>query len=337
MKKRVVCFLCAIVMALVFYLPCSAQERVYRIDALQITDLLLYRMAYEGFVGELEKNGLVEGKNLKLTRTVIDFDIMNPSIWNKMKGVWNIKSEASHIAADKPDLALTIGAPVTKYARNAITGKGIPLVFTAVVSPVEVGSASPTEGGPGFTGASSSMDIGAALKVVRLVFPGLKTIGIVHSVDDFARMGDPMLLGQSSGFTIITKQVGMGDPILPALESLRNQGAEAFAVPPDPYYSIRKGAAVEELVGYSKEKGTPIISLVIAGIPGAALSVGVDLRYIGALSGHQAAMILLKKSEPESLPILRQKDLTIRVDENIMQALGIELPPEIRSRAGSSD
>lgn len=337
MKKYLAQFLCVIILVVGFSAPCRTQEKTYKIEALQITDLLLYRMAYEGFVKELEKNGLVPGKNVVINRTIIEFDILNPTVWNKVKGVWRIKNEASRIADEKPDLALTIGAPVTKYAKKSITNAGVPLVFTAVVTPTEVGSRSSTEGGPEFTGASSAMDIGVALDVVRLVFPKIKKIGIVYTMDDFNQMGANVRQGQNGGLTILTRQVGMKDPILPALEDLSREGAEAFAVPPDPYYTVMNGKAAEDLISYSSGKGIPVVSLVIADVPGAVLSVGVDLEYIGALSGYQAAMILKKGIKPENLPIMRQKELTIRVDEKLMKTFGIELPPQLRARTQISN
>jgi putative tryptophan/tyrosine transport system substrate-binding protein len=333
MKKSLLGLICVMVMVLGFAAPCSPGAKNYRIEVLQITDLLLYDMAYEGFVEELEKSGLVPGENVTINRTVIDFDILNPSWLNMVKGVLRIRKEASRIADEKPDLALTIGSPVTKYAKNSITRAGIPLVFTAVIFPTEVGSRSQTEGGPGFTGASSFMDMGKAMDVVRLAFPKLTKLGIVYSMDEFARLGKAVKQGQTGGIMILTRQVDIAAPVLPALEALQREGAEAFAVPPDPYYTVLKGKAVDELIRFSTAKGIPIISLVIADIPGAALSVGVDLRYIGALSGYQAVMILKEGAKPENLPILRQKDLTIKADEKLMKAFGVELPPGLRSRA----
>lgn len=337
MKKSLLPFICLISTVLAVSAPCSSGEKNYRIEVLQITDLLLYRMAYDGFVRELGENGLIQGKNVTIKHTVIEFDILNPSLWNRVKGVLSIRREASRIAEEEPDLALTIGAPVTEYARSRITGAGIPLVFTAVTSPTQIGSRSLTEGGPGFTGATSNMDIGKAVEVVRLVFPKLTKLGIVHSVDDFARMGEALNQGQTGGVTILTRQVGIKDPILPALEDLQREGVDAFAVPPDPYYSVMKGRAADELIRFSRAKGIPIISLVIAHVPGAVLSVGVDLEHIGALSGKQATMILKEGVKPETLPILRQKELTIKVDEKLLKAYGLELPPQLRSKAVPAD
>jgi ABC-type uncharacterized transport system substrate-binding protein len=55
----------------------------------------------------------------------------------------------------------------------------------------------------------------------------------------------------------------------------------------------------------------------------------VDFGNIGALSGRQSVKILKDGVMPEALPILQQQDLTIMVDTKVIQALNIQLPPEI--------
>lgn len=149
MKKCMLVFACTALFVFGIQDSVRSGEKVYRVEVLQITDLLLYTMAYEGFVKGLEQEGLVRGKNLVVKRTVIPFDIRKPSLLNRLRGVWRIRQEASRIAGEKPDLVLTIGAPVTKYAKSRIIGAGIPLVFTAVADPKDVDSRSRTRAGPG--------------------------------------------------------------------------------------------------------------------------------------------------------------------------------------------
>src|SRR5690606_11335848 len=100
---------------------------------------------------------------------------------DKMGILFRIRSEASRIAEAKPDLAITIGTPATKYARDKITGAGIPLVFIAVAIPQAAGCPSLTSGGPAVTGATLYMDMKTALKIVKTALPNLKTVGMISS------------------------------------------------------------------------------------------------------------------------------------------------------------
>jgi len=313
-----------------------SQEKSYTVDILQITAIEELQQVYEGFLKELEKNGIIQGKNLTVKRTIIDFDLTNASLTNKIKVYFRIKSEASRIAKEKPDLALTMGTPATKYSKDKIIAANVPLVFTALAFPTLLGCKSSTEPCPGLTGVTTYMDMTEAFKVIRQTIPSMKTMGIVHSDDSnsIAHVEEAKKEGQAAGITVISKQVNMRDRITPALQELRKQGAESFAVPPDPYYGLHGHEKASELIDYAKANKLPVFSLVIDRFPGAVMYIGVDFHTIGTLSGKQAVKILKEGVKPDTLPILRQQDLTIIVDTKLMQSLGIQLPPEILHAAG---
>jgi putative tryptophan/tyrosine transport system substrate-binding protein len=329
MKKKILFF--AVIFIVIFGLrsACPAQEKTYRIEVLQITDLILFQQAYDGFIRELARNGLVQGKNLAVKRTIIDYDINNPTLWKKAKALWRIRREASRIAKEKPDLVLTVGTPVTRYAKDKIIAAGIPLVFTASAFPLEAGCKSLTEAGPGFTGATSHMDMGEAIRIVRVAFPKLRKVGVVYSGNLGPHIDEAIEQGQAHGFTFLTEQAGMSDRIMPLLQDLQKKGVEAFVVPPDPYYIMRNYEAADELARFSRAGGIPIISFVIVRFPGAALYVGIDLELIGSLSGRQAVRILVDGVKPDSLPIMHQDKPAVLVDTKLVKNLGIQLSSEI--------
>jgi putative tryptophan/tyrosine transport system substrate-binding protein len=324
-------FICAVFLITCVSIPGLAQEKNYRVEVLQITDFEELQSVYDGFLKELEKGGILKGRNLKVKRTIIDFDIENPSLVKRINVYLRILREASRIAKEKPDLVLTMGTPVTKYAKDKIIAAGIPLVFTALAFPAEVGCKSLTEAGPGFTGVTTHMNMKDALKIVKQAFPAIKTIGIVHSDDasSIVHVDEAKKEGLYLGITVISKQVGIKAEIVPALKELQKQGVQVFAVPPDPYYELRDHEKARELIEFSKANKTQAFTLVIDKIPGATLYVGVDFDTIGALSGKQSVKILKDGVKPETLPILQQQDLTIMVDAKVIQAMNIQLPPEI--------
>jgi putative tryptophan/tyrosine transport system substrate-binding protein len=328
---RITSFICAVLLIPCLAIPGLAQEKNYRVEVLQITNIEELQMVYDGFLKELEKGGYLQGRNLTVNRTIIDFDIENPSLAKKINVYFKIRSEASRIAKDKPDLVLTMGTPVTKYAKAKIIAAGIPMVFTGLAFPEAAGGKSLTEAGPGFTGVTTHMNMKDALKIVKLAFPAIKTLGIVHSDDSnsIAHVDEAKREGLQLGITVISKQVGIKDPIVLALKELQKQGVQAFAVPPDPYYELRGHQKASELIEFSKANKIPAFSFVIDKIPGAILYVGVDFDIIGELSGKQSVKIFKDGVRPDALPILRQQDLTIMVDTKLMQALSIQLPPEI--------
>jgi len=314
-----------------------AQQKTFTIEVLQVTKIEPFDNAYQGFMQELSAAGLVEGQNLKVNRRIIDFDVEKGGLWKKVGVLFEIKSTASKIVEARPDLVLTVGTPATKYAKDKIVAAGIPLVFTAVAIPEAAGCKSLTVAGPGFTGATLYLDMADALKIARLAFPDIKTVGIVHTDDDnaMAQVEQVKAVGSQAGFTFITKEISKNDKFTPAARELIAQGAQAFAVPLDTYYGLRNYEPCFELSDVSLKNKMPVLSLVHMKVPGAILYIGAEFPLIGALSGKQAAKILLEGAKPGDLPILRQDDLTIMVDTDKLKSLQIELPMEILQLAKS--
>ena len=314
-----------------------AQQKTFTIEVLQVTKIEPFDNAYQGFMQELSAAGLVEGQNLKVNRRIIDFDVEKGGLWKKVGVLFEIKSTASKIVEARPDLVLTVGTPATKYAKDKIVAAGIPLVFTAVAIPEAAGCKSLTVAGPGFTGATLYLDMADALKIARLAFPDIKTVGIVHTDDDnaMAQVEQVKAVGSQAGFTFITKEISKNDKFTPAARELIAQGAQAFAVPLDTYYGLRNYEPCFELSDVSLKNKVPVLSLVHMKVPGAILYIGAEFPLIGALSGKQAAKILLEGAKPGDLPILRQDDLTIMVDTDKLKSLQIELPMEILQLAKS--
>ena len=330
MKRGILFLVCVGIFLVGFCLPCSAEEKI-KVEVLQVTGIEPFQKSYLGFVKELEKAGYVQGKNLVINRTIIDFDVEKGGLWKKVGVLMKIKSEASRIVTAKPDLVLTIGTPATKYAKDKVIAAGIPLVFSAVAIPQAAGCKSLTEAGPGFTGATLYMNMKDAVKIIRLAFPKVKVIGMAHSDDEnaVAHMQEAKKYAPSVGMTVISKEISKNDRITPTLVEFQKQGADAVAVPLDTYYGLRDYEACRELNTFSGRTKIPVISFALMKVPGAILYVGSDFGVIGSLSGQQAVKILKNGVKPGTLPILKQEELKVLVDTKQLKTLNYQLPMEI--------
>ena len=331
MKRGVLFLVCSVIM-LACASPCLAQDKIYRVEVLQVTDIEPYKLCYTKFVEELAHNGIVEGSNLAIRRTVIDFDVEKAGLWKKIGVLMRIRSEASRIAGEKPDLVLTIGTPATRHAKDKIIGAGVPVVFAAVAIPEAAGCKSLTESGPGFTGSTLYMDMGNAFKIVKLAFPTLKTLAVVYSDDEnaVAHVEEAKKHAPSAGYRIISRQVGSkSDKITPYAMELLDEGADSFFIPLDTYYGLRDYEACKDLLKIGDATDQPGISFVLMKFPGACLYVGSDFGISGAMSARQAVKIMKEGVKPETLPIAHQKDLNVMVATKMMQKRGVELPMEL--------
>ena len=307
--------------------PCTAAP--YRIEVLQVGDIEAFSVVMQSTMKELNRLGLVLGRNVHIRRTVIEADISQGDV-NKDE----IKESADRIIAARPNLVLAIGTPATKIIKDKAVAARIPVVFTSVYDPLLVGSASATQAGPGFTGVSIYVDPADVLTVARLAFPGLKTLGIVHCGDEtvLAFVNDVKTKARKLKMHVLAKQVRKTDKLTPAARALIAQGARAFLIPVDTYYALRDYEPVRELIDIQHQTRIPAIACTIGGPKdprGAVLLLTPSFQVIGELTGRQIAKILLQGRKPETLPILRQEHVYVQVDTAIAKSLGITLPSQL--------
>jgi len=313
----------------IFALPCFADVK-YHIEVLQVANIPEFESTYEGFVETIAKQGIVEGQNLTINRHIIDADA-DASIWEKVGILFKIKQTASKIIDANPDLVLTISTPATKYSKKKFIKAGIPVVFSGVANPIVLGCTSVDTPGEGFTGATMYTDPIAQLTLAKLAVPSIKAMGIVYSDDDnaVAFVQEAQRKAPQVGITIIAKKVKKSDPLLPAAMELLDEGIDSIALPLDTYYGLRNDESARELSKFGRDNKLPSFSFINRPIGGAVLYIGPDLKYVGELSGQQAAMILKNGKKPEELPILRQKDLDVYYDPEVLERFSIVFPESL--------
>lgn len=319
-------------------LPATSMDdtRDYRVEVLQVSDIAPYQESLDGFLSVLSSNNVVEGRNLRLNRVTIDFDLENGGFWSRLGVLMRIREEALRIAASHPDLVLTIGTPATKFARSILEQAHVPVVFTAVADPLDAGCVSLYDGGPGVTGATLYTDMAQQVAMIRRVFPRVERIGMVHTDDEngVANVEAARREAARLGVGVFSQLLDKRDDILPVLKAMYRNGAGAqmFAVPLDTYYGLRKYGPANDLGEFSIENGVPVVSLAMVRVPGAAMYVGADFGAIGRLSGQQAVKIIKHHTRVEVLPILKLEQPTVLIDPARMDALHIDLPSSLLER-----
>lgn len=308
--------------------PCMGAP--YRIEVLQVGKIEAFDVVMQSMQKELARQGLVEGQNVRVHRTIIEANLAQGD--GNMAA--EIQTSVDKMVGTKPDLVLTIGTPATKAAKDKALSTHIPVVFSCVFNPLIVGCISPTKAGPGFTGVSNYIDPTDVLNVAKLAFPGLKRVGVVHSDDEstLAFIDDVKAKAGKLKITVLSKQVDKASKLTPAARELIAKGAQAFLIPADVYYGMRDYEPVKELIAIQHETKIPAISCTIGGPKdphGAVLLVTPSFQVLGELTGRQIAKIIKQGQKPETLPILRQEHLYVQVDTEVAKALGITLPNQI--------
>jgi len=309
----------------------------FHVEVLQVGDITVFQLCYKGFIEELAKNDIVEGKNLTINRHIIEAQA-DAGLWKKVGILMRIRRAASDIIQAKPDLVLTIGTPATKYGKDKMIGNGIPVVFTGVADPLVVGCPSLDRPGNGITGSTLYIDPHNVIQIAQQALPNMKKMGMIHSDDDnaIAYAQEAKEKAAKLNVELITKEVEKSADIHTFAEEMIAQGVDAFGIPIDSYYDLSNGKATRDLVAVSHETRIPIIAFVThTTLKGTLLYVGCNFTTVGGLAGKNAVEILCNHKKPEELSVLRQEDMTILVDPEVIKYLGVEIPLGILQLAES--
>ncbi len=334
MKRTVLTLL---MLCLILLSTPSLSHAVFRVEVLQAGKLDIYEETYQGIIAGFEKNGFTPGKDLVITRTVIDdTDGEEVYTWNNLKYLMQIKTSSAEIIARKPDLAITIGTYATRYARSRFVKAGIPLVFTCVSMPEMAGCPSKTEGGPGVTGVSIYTDPADIIRIAKEGMPGINKIGIILSdeITALACTEDVRSKASAQGIEVVAKQLNLWERITPAAEEMISQGVDAFYIPVDRYYRVKDYNRAKELIRLCFDRKLPCLSSAIPAVKGSLIQASPDFHAVGILTADQATMILNNGVKPETISIAHTPGRSISIDSEASRKLGIEIHVRAPGRAG---
>lgn len=129
----------------------------------------------DGFKAKMKELGYAEGKDTSITFTHVN--------WERNL----IPQMLTKIAADKPDVVVTITTPVTQSAVRVFTDPATPVVFAAIQDPVVAGVIPAWDKtGPNMTGASNLADMDGTLKFIKQMLPNAKRVGVPFNPGDDA-------------------------------------------------------------------------------------------------------------------------------------------------------
>ncbi len=235
------------------------------------------------------------------------------------------------------DILLTLSTPVTQIAVNTTLDQDepTPVLFSAVYSPYHAGLAdAPCIKPAHVTGSESVPPYEDVLRIFLLQKPAMKRIGLVFSSDDASGIyGAERLaaIGESLGLEVESAAVTSVSDLRSAVQSLANNGVEAIIVPFD--YTAAVGLPIIATV--ATENQIPVFHPHPGSIlAGATVGAGFYNFYTQGIStGLMLAAYLNGDLDIEATAIDSHSGLSVGVNLDIADTLGIEIAPELREMA----
>lgn len=284
----------------------SKNEQVYKIGINQLMEHKALDDTRKGF-----EDGLKElGVNAEIT-----YD-------NAYGEVAVSTTIAEKLVGDNNELIYSIATPAAQATARA-TSK-TPIIFTAVTDPVGAELVETIENpGKNITGTSDAADIKSQLEIFNQLDPSIKTIGIIYntseansevqvnSVEEIApELG---LKVEKTGVNNINDVKQGLDTLMPKIDALYiisdNMIASSVEI-------IRDALIQNKMISVSAEE-----SQVSGGI---LLTNGIKYYDLGKLSAQIAKEILVDKKNPADIPVRYSEKKTVVVNEDMLDALGLD-------------
>jgi ABC-type uncharacterized transport system substrate-binding protein len=275
-------------------------------------------------LSELSQEGILEGlSQIRLTRGV-DFDL---KINNAQGDISTLNLMIDGVTNDRPDLVFVTSTPTLQVAAKKL--KNVPVVFSVVADPIVAGvGTSFTDHLPNITGISTLGDYEGMVRWLKIIIPGIKSIGTLFSpgeANSVKNMGDLKKYAEKAGLELITVPVNSSAEVTDATLSLISHKPDVVCQIIDNLTS----AAFSGIAKISKDKRIPLFGFVSdQAEKGAILVVSRNYKQAGI-----DAVMLAKKvfdgTSPADIPFEFVSKTDIIINTDAAAFYGITLPDEL--------
>lgn len=285
-------------------------KKEYIIGVIQIADHPSLDAAREGFLEELDKEGI----SYKLIDHRAGGDISL------------IPQLASDLKIKGADLIYTIGTPAAQGVYNIVNDR--PILFTAVTDPIGAGLVDEkTRTGKNITGVSDYVDPAKVIDDFLKVYPETKTFATMYNTNEQNSLVQIEALEKAlkeRGLSLKKQGVSSINDIPQALASLKS-GTDAMVTVTDNVVVNAMPVIAKTL----KDEKIPSLAFDEGSVEnGALLAEGVNYRKIGQRAGQMAGEILKANKDIKDLPFEDAKDLEMLVNKETAGVLGLDLKNE---------
>lgn len=301
-----------------FSVTAFSQDKIQNVAITAIVEHPALDFIRKGVIEELEREGFVDGKNIK-----IDYQSAQGSTATAAQ-------IARKFVGDKADIIIPITTPSAQPIVAAT--RSIPIVFSGVTDPVAAKLVKSWEpSGTNVTGISDHKPIAPQVKLIQTLVPELKSVGYVYSAGEVnSTIVLEELKGEAKkqGFNVVPVAVQRSADIGTAARSL-NGKVQAIYISEDngvvsAYEALHKAALEAKIPVIAADKDT-------VG-RGAIAAYAVNQYDIGVATAKTAARVL-KGEKAGTIPTQEVSKLELSINTKTAKELGIAIPESLAKEA----
>lgn len=311
MKKLLI-----ILSVILFSVSCSKSESsALKIGILQLVEHAALDDANRGFVDGLKEEGFEDGKNI-----IIDYQ-------NAQGEQANCTTIAQKFINDKSDLILAIATPAAQAVANMT--KDIPILVTAVTDPADAKLVADNNSpGGNVTGTSDLTPVSEQMELLKKLIPNARRVAFLYnSSEQNSKFQVDIARKKAEEIGLTTRDATITNPneIQQVVQNLIGK-VDAIYVPTDNMVS----AGMPTVVSITEPAKIPVICGEEGMLPAGGLATyGINYYELGKLTSKQAAKILKGESKPADMPIEYLQNLSLQINTNAAQKLGIVIPADL--------
>lgn len=322
--KKLLTLLLVLAMSLTMFTGCSDEgsntaggDDTFKIGIIQMMEHPSLNTIRESIIEGLEEEGYVDGENIQ---------IIYQNGQNDMSTMQNI---AQTFVGEECDVIVAIATNAAQAALAETTD--IPIVFAAITDPVGAGLVDSLENpGGNVTGTSDEISAADIMDLAQEITPGFHTIGALYNLGEansVSVIDDLKEYAKANGFEVIESTVTNTGEVQQAAQYLADKADIVFS-PID--NTVASAMAVASDIFNSA--GIPFyVSADSMVADGGLATYGIDYTVLGR---ETAAMIadVLEGADPASMPVRKMSEMSVYINIDTADALGIKIPQDILDR-----
>lgn len=296
-----------------------ADDKVYKISILQLTEHDALDRAANGIIAALDDEGWVEGEDYEL-----EFS-------NAQGDQANLKAIADRFVAADSDIIFAIATPAAQTL--AMSTDTIPILGTAITDYEQAKLVDSNDlPGRNVSGTSDMNPVAEQIELAVELLPDMKTLGIIYNsseVNSEIQAGIAEEAAKELGLDVEIATISSLNDLQQTAGSLMRK-VDIVYLPTDNLIV----SAIPIVVRLSLDEGVPVIAGEASVVmKGALVTVGIDYFELGRLTGEMGIKVLRGEAEPSTLPIAFQTAFELTVNQDMVDAMCIELPERWQEEA----
>lgn len=322
--KKVLTVLLVLVIAMSLFAGCGNvvdggnETRTVKVGILQLMEHPSLNTIRESIIEGLEEAGYVDGENM-----LIDYQ-------NGQNDMTIMKTAAQTFVANECDVIIAIATPAAQAVLSETTE--IPIVFAAVTDPVDAGLVDSLEQpGGNVTGTSDEVSAEMIMNLAEEITPGFKTIGALYSSgeDNSASViAGLKAYADAKGLKVVESAVTNSSEVQQAAQYLADKVDVVYS-PIDNTVASAMAVATEV---FNSQKIPFYVSADSMVADGGLATYGIDYTVLGKETGAMVAQVL-GGEDPAGIPVKKMSDMSVYINKNTADAIGVEFPQAVLDRA----